>query len=200
MFYRKQGGKRQDTKIAIHSVPWNFQQEIKQKPGEMVLSMKCFSYTRNQVLFLQPTEENPGLVSPCVIPTPGRQRGGDPGTLWPASFQSVSSRPGRDHLSEHKVDGILWNNTGGWPLVFICTQVYPLIHTCTRGYTHIHILAGNEDNIFFILFIYSVVWLSNTMILVPSLGLFLFCLHFLSNSNEFLFLSYFILLLETENN
>lgn len=150
----------------------------------MVLSMKCFSFTRNQVPFLEPTEESPGLVSPCVIPAPGKQRGGEPGTLWPASLQSVSSRPGIDHLSEHKLDSILRNNSGGWPLVFICTQVYPLIHSCVCGYTHIHILAGNE-NIFFVLFICSVVWLSNTMILVPSLGLFLFCLFFLSNSYEF---------------
>lgn len=107
--------------------------------------MKCFSYTRSQVPFLEPTEESPGLVSPCVIPAPGKQRGGEPGTLWPASLQSVSSRPGTDHLSEHKLDSILRNNSGGWPLVFICAQVYPLIHSCVCGYTHIHILAGNEN-------------------------------------------------------
>lgn len=79
----------------------------------MVLSMKCFSYGRTQVPFLEPTEENPGLVSPCVILAPGRQKGRNPGTLWPASLYSVSSRPGTDYLSGHKVNGILRNNTGG---------------------------------------------------------------------------------------
>lgn len=196
MSYRKQGRKHQDTRISIHSVPWNFQEEIKQKPGEMVLSMKCFSYGRTQVLFLEPTEESPGLVSLCVILAPGRQRGRDPETLWPASRYSVSSRPGTDYLSEHKVNGILRNNTGGWPLVFVCTQVYPLIHICTCGYTHIHMLAGNENIIFFVLFICFVVWLSKTMIPVPSLGIFpLFA--FLIKPQWVFVLSYFILLLET---
>lgn len=75
------------------------------------------------------------------------ETGRSPGALCPASLTYLGFRPVRDSVSkpkQNKVDGILRNDTGTWPLASVCMHLCVYTPTSNRDFFLIVLETGES--------------------------------------------------------